>query len=466
MAFRTREFTVPGPRSRPQPPRHPPTFWRSGRWLLVVVPLLLLVWAEPAQAYTWMIRHGYGGCPTCHADPSGGELLTAYGRVQSDLILRMRYGSDSVSAASSESSSGDFDDFGDFGTEDSGGDSEPAAKEESEPEPEPPPEDEGSSINTSGFLFGAVTMPDALLLGGSFRYMNLYKLGNEDPFDTFPMQMDVYGQVEAGSFRAGASIGAARVPASSPHARAAQVTTGQGEQFNLISRWHWLGFELDPKTLLRAGRINLPFGVRIPEHTMWVREATSTDRESDQQHGIALSYNEAKMRAEGMAILGNYQVNPDRFRERGYALYVEGLLSDALSFGISSKITRARADVVSVAAVTRQAHGPMLRAAFGETLVLLAEADVLVKTNTSLGYVGFVQADILAVQGLHFMLTGEALDGGALDASPKVTGAGKPRFGGWVSANWHFFTHLDFRLDLVARQSDPLTILAQLHLFL
>jgi hypothetical protein len=67
----------------------------------VWLPLVFVAWSNPAHAYTWMIRHGYGGCPTCHADPSGGELLTAYGRVQSDLVLRMRYGSDELSAASS-----------------------------------------------------------------------------------------------------------------------------------------------------------------------------------------------------------------------------------------------------------------------------------------------------------------------------------------------------------------------------
>ena len=39
-----------------------------------------------------MIRHDYTGCATCHADPSGGGLLTLYGRAQSDLLLRMRYG--------------------------------------------------------------------------------------------------------------------------------------------------------------------------------------------------------------------------------------------------------------------------------------------------------------------------------------------------------------------------------------
>ena len=62
------------------------------RALLLILPLACVLLAPArAEAYTWMIRHAYNGCGVCHADPSGGEVLTAYGRAQSDLLLRMRY---------------------------------------------------------------------------------------------------------------------------------------------------------------------------------------------------------------------------------------------------------------------------------------------------------------------------------------------------------------------------------------
>jgi hypothetical protein len=70
-------------------------FQTRGVWwrvLTAVLPLLcVLSTSKPAHAYAWMIRHGYSGCPVCHADPSGGETLTAYGRAQSDLLLRTRW---------------------------------------------------------------------------------------------------------------------------------------------------------------------------------------------------------------------------------------------------------------------------------------------------------------------------------------------------------------------------------------
>jgi hypothetical protein len=66
-------------------------------WLLL--PLYVLFVPARAEAYTWMIKHAYSGCGVCHADPSGGEVLTPYGRAQSDLFLRMRYGDKSGEVA-------------------------------------------------------------------------------------------------------------------------------------------------------------------------------------------------------------------------------------------------------------------------------------------------------------------------------------------------------------------------------
>src|SRR5262249_8507542 len=48
--------------------------------------------ARTADAFPWMIRHGYSGCVPCHADPSGAGVLTQYGRGQADILLRMPYG--------------------------------------------------------------------------------------------------------------------------------------------------------------------------------------------------------------------------------------------------------------------------------------------------------------------------------------------------------------------------------------
>ena len=447
---------------------HAGVFGRAWRlpWLCAPI-LFVILWPSRADAYPWMLRHGYGGCATCHTDPTGGELLTPYGRVQSDLILRMRYGKDGVSAAASEQSgSGSFDSFDAF-------DETPQGAAEAAEQPEEEAAAGGGGLgDSSGFLWGLVEPPDWLLLGGSIRTATLYDWGED--VSVFPMQADLYAQLKFGSVRAAGSIGAARVEAGSPHARAAQITTSQGKDFNLISRTHWVGVDFTDEYLLRAGRLNLPFGVRIPEHIAWVREETRTDRESDQQHGLALSYSGSYLRGELMAILGNYQINPDKFRERGYSLFLEALVASSLGVGVNSLVTTAQADRETFEDETtlRQSHGLFARLVPASQVAVLAEGDALLETDTDLGYVGFLQLDYEPVQGLHFLVTGELLDQGFVPAEgagadpPAAPGFGEPRFGGWLSVDWFFAPHFEVRVDGIARQDDPFRILGQLHVFL
>ena len=422
--------------------------------------------ASPAYAYTWMIRHGYGGCMTCHADPSGGEALTRYGRAQSDLLLRMRYGNDGVSAQASEAqASGSFDSF-DEDTD--------TPKPKAAPAKAAEPDESGPSAS-SGFLWGLFEEPAWMSLGGSLRSASTLK-GGEYRF--FPMQADFYGQLVFGPVRIGGSVGAAKVKGGSPHARAAQVTTNQGDELNLISRTHWLGVELDGagELLVRAGRLNLPFGLRMSEHVMWVREATRTDRESDQQHGAAFAYSGSSLRAEVMAIAGNYQVSPDQYRERGYSFYVELLASKSVAAGASSMLTFAKADRVSreQERTARGAQGVFARFVPARPVIVLAEANSLHTSRRDLGYVGFLQVDWELVQGLHLGATGELLDAGyqqrpsstpGIDV-PRSPGAGEPRFGGWLTADWFFLPHCEMRVDAILRSQEDFTLLSQLHVFL
>jgi hypothetical protein len=433
---------------------------------------LVLLAAPSAQAYTWMIKHGYGGCVTCHADPSGGELLTEYGRVQGDLLLRMRYGADEDSATASQTGpgAGDFDSFDSLEAEGDAAGQEAPAQAAEPAEGFKPGEGEGGPSDTSGFLWGLVTTPDWLLLGGSYRHMTIWEPSGGE-LSTFPMQIDLYGQVQFGPVRAGGSLGIAKVGPASPHARDAQITTNDTGGFNLISRTHWIGADIGPKYTVRGGRLNLPFGVRTPEHVAWVREQTRTDRESDQQHGVAVAYNGDFLRGEVMAIAGNYQVSPDAFRERGYSFFLETRVLDPVAVGVSSLLTFAEADRVGgdSESTTRQAHGIFGRIALSNPLVVLVEADALLKSRQSFGYVAFLQLDYELVQGLHLLGTGELLDRGVRESAGEArtqTGAGEPAFGGWLGVDWFFLPHFEARIDGVFRQEDPFQLLAQFHVYL
>lgn len=390
----------------------------------VILAFLLLVtfWAKPAEAYAWMIRHDYTGCNQCHADPSGGALLTEYGRAQSDFLLRMRYGA---------------------------------------PESYEPP-------RSSEFLFGAVRLPESVLLGGDVRYATVTSAvsGASDSAlfkDTrmFFMQADLAGQVTVDRFKVNGSIGYAE-----RGARQAALT--HSDEKNLVSRVHWVGYDIgaDRNWQVRAGRMHTPFGIRMVEHTLWVRAATRTDINVGQQHGASLAYNGTDLRGEIMLIAGNFQLAPDAFRERGYSGYLEYAPSQRLAFGVSSLVARASRDLSYYESLVRHAHGAFGRYTPVKPLVLLAEADLLAQARagapTATGFVGMLQADTEFIQGLHVMATGEAL---------KVPDALGTLVGVWGSMVWFFLPHFDARLDLIWQNSSSssvstTTLLAQLHAFL
>jgi hypothetical protein len=250
--------------------------------------------------------------------------------------------------------------------------------------------------------------------------------------------------------------------------RAAQILHGEG--LLPISRNHWVGIELGDQAMLRAGRLNLPFGVRIPEHVAWVRDITRTDRESDQQHGIALAYWGGSWRTEGMLVLGNYQLGPDDFRERGYAGYVEYLLSSDLALGVSSQILQSRSGphfAPTGTKVLRHAHGVMVRYAPLRELAILAEVDGLKTSGYGRGFTGFLQGNYQLFRGLHALVTVEALDQGKLETPGAVAakGAGEAIFGVWGGLNWFFLPHFDVRLEAVYRQESATSLQSQLHFF-
>jgi hypothetical protein len=391
---------------------------RLAHLLLLTGTLAAALVSGEAQAYPWMIRHGYANCAACHVDPSGGGLLSQYGRAQSELLLSTQFG-----------------------------------KRAKDQEVSP----------YTAFALGFVPLPDWLNLGLSFRGARLStKAGEVSDSRWLQMVTDLRGALSVGPLRAGGSIGYL-------HQRGLPAALTTKEQDNVVSREHWVGLADPDETLLfRVGRVNLPFGLRNVEHTTWVREQTRTDINEDQQHGVALAFNSEKVRAEVMAIAGNLQLSPSDYHERGYSGYAEWSLNEKAAVGVSSLITRARYDATTQQPYfVRQAHGLFGRWSPFHHLVLLGEADLLAQhsqgEDTSTGYTGLLQADVELIQGVHVMLAGETLRQG-----------GATSLGGWVTLDWFIGPHAELRLDFNPRRrgvagGEPLNVtmlLAQLHLTL
>lgn len=393
---------------------------RASGFLSVAVGLLLLFFTSSAHAYPSMIRHGYTGCTPCHADPSGGAgVLTAYGRAQSDLLLRSRYGNNSDEAAP-----------------------------------------------TAGPLWGLVQPPEWLRVGGDFRegYFSLKPEGSPATQTFITMRADLMADLGIDHLRAAGSLGYA------PQGTLAASLTGRASD-NIVSREHWVGYEFgeDGSWLVRAGRMAIPFGIRNIEHNFWVRSLTRSDYNDTQQYGVALAFSVDQLRGEVMGIAGNFEIRPDAYRERGYSAYVEYAPANTVALGASSQFTRATRDIIYNVTDYYQAHGVFARASPYRQLVLMTEFDWVYQSLTwnghRGGYAGFVQADVEPTQGLHFMATGEAMNGGSAEEPSS--------FGGWLSSVWFFAPHLDARFDggyqtlgSAAGYTNVWIGLAQLHVFL
>jgi len=386
---------------------------------LLVALLWLLV--GPAHAHSWMIREGYATCAECHLDPSGGGLLTDYGRAQSEILMRMPY-------------------------EDRAPDWEPG--------------------KTKDFLWGAVPLPDWLELGGASR--SAYLLQKSGPPDVnthrfIQMQADLRAHLKIDHFRAYGSLALAE-----EGARGALITSAP--DMNIVSREHWLGYDLNDHMLVRAGRMPLPYGLRVEEHTLLARKATQVDINDRQQVGAAWAYNGKVVRTEVMGIAGNFSVSPDDYRERGGTGFVEWLPFSRGAFGVSALAAHANVDPEFLVERTRQAYGVTARYSPVEQIVVYGEGDFLVEDRDSdnfTGNTGFVAVDYQIVQGLHLKGTGEWLSY-SIDTQADTVGA-------WGTVQWFFAPHADIRVDVIQRSAntpstglkvDTTTGLGQLHFYL
>ena len=391
-------------------------------WLALLVFSSIVAASTHAHAYPWMIRHGYSQCTQCHVDPSGSGPMTQYGRAMGELIMRTHY---------------DF---------------------------EPAPDEDAK---TGQFLFGLLNLPDELGLGGDVSLLSQTTKVDHVELERALIWMQIEGNaaVQTGRFVASGSLG------YSPQG-ALGATLTRGPDSNLISREHWLGLWLDDghDVLVRGGRMNVPFGVRSIEHTLWARVYTHTDINDAQQYGLSATFMGDKYRAEVQGIVGNFELRPDIYRERGYSAYCELLPTSRLGVGASSRIVHVDLDTSLLRAEWRHAHGVFSRWATGwDPLVLMTEWDYVFESPKYLtrrtGVVGYLQADIEPTQGLHFIATGEASDIGV--------GAHPASWSGWLSYDWFFAPHADIRLDNLFQslgstsgRTTALSLLLQAHVYL
>jgi hypothetical protein len=359
------------------------------RFLTVLLAALVFGWSRAASAYPFMIQHGYTGCGECHVDPSGAGALTEYGRGQAEILLRTAWGTR--------------------------------------------PEDWEPS-KTKDFAFGVLSLPEWLALQGDGRVLVIPEPSNTR---VVAMQSDLRAAVHTDRFVAYGSAGWVDEGATT-----AWVSANAGAGGNLVSREYWMGWKPDRDLLIRGGRMALPFGIRSEEHKLFVRSTTETDTNADQQIGADAVWSGGAVRAELMGILGNVQVSPDDFRERGYSAVASYAPSKKLELGASSLVAHAKLDTATITEQIRQAHGLFGRFSPAQRLALLSEADVLLDGTLGprVGAAGYLQLDVEALSGFHVKGTGEWCDDDFADTSGSTTR-------GTGTLLWFFAPHADVRAD-------------------
>lgn len=165
-------------------------------------------------AFPEMIRHGYTSCTACHVSPTGGGILTPYGRELSKEILST------------------------WGKE-----------------------------NEGQFLNGKVNLPDWLLMGGDVRYMQLYRKNSSvEEARTLPMQTDLETAIIIKKFIVSISGGIQHAESSEP------------EKGSFLSRRHYIGYKASDNISIRAGRFFPAYGINIPEHASVIKRGLKWDQ--------------------------------------------------------------------------------------------------------------------------------------------------------------------------------------------
>jgi hypothetical protein len=281
---------------------------RAGLPLVVVV---LVGWAGAAHAYPqFQLSMGERRCSACHYAPAGGGLINGFGREEAG---------DSISA---------------------GGDGH--------------------------FLHGLWQPPSWLALGADVRVAALATdEGARTGVDTalFPMQADLYLRVgePGGGFSASATVGF----------RGATRPVDNSLASRLISREHYLMWrEGATGFYARAGRFFAPYGLRLPEHTAYVRRFLGFDT-LEETYGLSGGYVSDEWELHATAFVPDFVRDAAGTRGAGAAALFERREGEAAAWGAQARVAVGDEDDRVMGGLTGKLFfdGPRLQ--------LLAELDLV-----------------------------------------------------------------------------------------
>ena len=314
----------------------------------------------------------------------------------------------------------------------------------------------GSTISRGGdgrFAHGAWTPPSWLQLGADLRGVTFAKLREPDTdVAAFPMQTDLYVRAGTPTYSFAMTLGSRSTRSPSPPI-----------QERLTSREHYVMYERESGTYVRAGRFFPVYGIRSQDHTAYVRRYLGFHT-LEEPYGVAAGTFDVAWEAHVSAFVPR----PADFlgsgvKASGVAGYYERrFLDDTAAFATQARVGVSEDD-------TRVAVGAIGKRFMPEAeLLLLGEVDLQRQSFADVGGTRWQLASYLAAS--KFVARGWMIGAALHRWHPDLTlRSARDAF----EINVQFFPRAHFELHLLTRITgegdfdDPgLLSLLQLHYYL
>jgi hypothetical protein len=370
--------------------------------------------ASAARAEPTFLAKQYTRCASCHYSPTGGGLLTPYGRLVSHRELST-----------------------------TGGTTAPEAGANDDPHGE------------QAFLYGA--LGDALgpvHLGLEMRPSHLrvgFPGGHQDM--NLLMNLDLVGALQKDGWTAYGTIG--REP---PNAAVRNGRTLPDNAF--ISYEHWISYQTTNGFQIRAGRFMPAYGVRFADHTTYTRSPLDLDR-NDQVYGVEVSGTMGPSLVQVMVSPGKAEAILHDAQHRGFSA------AGRWQFDLSSRATIVGSAFYRHSTDVDPQSG-MVGGAFGfaptSRVSIWTEADANLQAETVGGHSWVVvnETSVEVYRGIWLKFSPQLRTSGGTPGSSNLR---RLEFAAVLLPRTHWNVNVSYYRDHTSDVSTS-TLLTQLHLFM
>jgi len=238
---------------------------------------LIFLNSSLAHGFPDTVRHGYTNCTTCHLSPSGGGLLTPYGRSLSSELLST------------------------WGTE-----------------------DEAQWLH--GIFQTKMNSKVETSFGGDVRYLDKveYEDHKHNEHEGFLMQAQLRGALSYETFKLIASLGKIEDPKES-------------SAIKPVSPEHYVLWSLKEEIYFRFGKFEPIYGLRLPDHNLFIKSAVELVPWLEREGAEFIYEGEKQM----LSVSGFQSTSemPANLQKTGFSLSYNQIVGDSQRLGLSSMST-------------------------------------------------------------------------------------------------------------------------------